>query len=197
MSKIYYEIVFEGQRKAIRGLLEGFRLSLQKTWHYYFNSIHGIESKTLKETLKGWITLHTNLHHVVMEKDFYDELKNKLSIIKDEDNFIHEKYIKSAKEITNGKFSFTAETYGKKYGEEIKSILKDIPEGLTITGYKPEEHIEKDEEDEGIDLYAPDHDYEFKATGEISGSDINLLLTFRKKLDDHPLIEVDDVVLSF
>ncbi|PKL37613.1 MAG: hypothetical protein CVV44_14810 [Spirochaetae bacterium HGW-Spirochaetae-1] len=194
MAKTYYEVVFEGHFRAITGLLEGFKLgSGKKDWTYYFSKARGIKTETFTEIILEWITLQTKMHHVVMEADFYTAFDKALGGIA-ESAFVSKRYIRSALKIKEASFQFVAKTYGQKYGNEIKALLKNLPSDLVLHDYNPIEKI--DENAKGVELYAPEHSYTFEAMGRLAG-DLGALVEFRKKLDDHPLVEVKEIILSF
>ena len=188
----YYEVVFEGHYRAINGLLEGFRLGAGKDWNFFFSDDAGIKTETLTEIILEWITLKTKLHHVIMEEDFYKTFEKGVASVKDSE-LVNKKYIRSSTEIKEASVKFEAKTYGQKYGNEIKAIMNNLPDNLVMHDYNP---IEKHRDDaKGAEMYAPEHDYIFEAKGRVTGP-IENLATFRKKLDDHPLIAVKEIELT-
>ena len=191
--KKYYEVVFEGKYETIWGMIEGFMLAGGGKWEFWFSRKAGIETETFAEALLEWGSLKSRLHHVIVEEDFYNDLRKKLSD-RDDLKLVKAEYTKSAREIKSASFKFKAKTFAKKYGTEIKEILANPPAGITIEDYKPHETI--DESAKGTELYAPDHDYTFTAEGTASG-EFKSILDFRKKLDDHPLVDVSEIKLQF
>ena len=194
MKKKYFEVVFEGYWNAIEGLLQGFILGKgkEKDWNYYFSKKVGIKTETLTEIIMEWITLQTKLHHIIMPAELYDAFSHAL-VKSTHPEFADNKYIKSSREIINASFEFSAKTYGDKYGNEIKAMIRNLPKGLELHNYNP---MEKSGEDgKGVELYAPEHHYIFETTGMISG-EIKELIETRKKMDDYPLIEVDEINLD-
>ena len=199
MEKKYYEVVFEGHYNAIFGLLKGFLLGKNQNWKFYFSKHIGAKTETLADKIMDWAVLSNKVHHVVMEADFFNEFKkaitafNKTKTRGEQSKFVHMKYIKSAKIIKKASFDFKAKTYGRPYGEEIKAMLKKLPAGVKLQNYKPKEEIHKSAK--GVELYAPDHEYAFEASGTLSGS-VMEIISLRKKLDDHPLVETGKITLS-
>jgi hypothetical protein len=191
MAKNYLEVTIEGDYKAIKGLLEGFLLGSGIEGEYYFCKNSGVESETLMESFKELIHLK-NIHHLIMDAALFTKFSDALKKLK-EDKFISIKYIKAAKPIKDASFKFIGKTYGKKYGDEIKEMIKNLSPDLKMNDYKEKEEIQKDAK--GVELYSPDHDYALEATGRVSGANIKALLEFRKKLDDHPLVEVEKIIL--
>ncbi len=193
MSIQYFEIVFEGHLDAVAGFLEGFALASGETNAYVFSDDSGIKADTMSQAILEWMSLKTKLQHVVIQESLYKKIASALQTVKGE-ALITSKHIHSAKAIKSASFSFTTKTYGKKYGEEIKTLIANHPASITVSGFKPEETVASDAK--GAELYAPTHDYEFEGTGKVSGP-IDDLLPFYKTLDEYPLIEVEKISLSF
>jgi hypothetical protein len=193
MGKKYYEVVFEGNYDIICGMIEGFLLAKGAKWEWYPSKEAGIETETFTEILKEWASLKTRLHHVILEDEFHNALQKEL---KERGDLKHLKlkFTRSAREIKNCSFKFTANAYAKKYGEEIKAILATPPAGVTIENFNPVEEIDK--EAKGVELYAPVHDYTFSGEGDAAG-EVGAIIAFRKILNDHPLVQVSSIKLNF
>jgi hypothetical protein len=189
----YYEVVVEGHDKAIIGLLEGFILGSGKSYVFMTSREAGIKTETLGEIIKEWVTLKSRLHHIIMEEEFYKKMMAALK--KTDSHFIGEKYVRSARLIVEASFEVETETPSRKHGKEIKETLEKLPSGLQLLNYTPKE--QEIPEGKGVELYAPEHDYVFQATGEVqSAGDMRVLVDFRKKLDDNPLIKVKPINLK-
>jgi hypothetical protein len=193
MGKNYYEVVFEGSYNVIRGMLEGFLLGRDIKWEWYSSKDSGIETETFTEIIKEWVSLKTRLHHIVLEEDFHNALQNSL---KDRSDLKHVKlkYTKSARLIKSCSFKFTANAFAKKYGEEIKAIIDSPPAGVVIEDYTPVEEL--DTTANGVELYAPVHDYTYRGEGTATG-EAGAIVAFRKVLNDHPLVQVTVIKLNF
>ncbi len=193
MAQNYLEVVLEGHYELIFGLLEGFKLGSGKEGIYYFNKKVGVKTETLSEVIKEWVSFANKMHHIIIEEGFYNDLMSKIKGAKEQKQ-IHVKYVKSSKLIKGGSFDFSFKTFGKKYGDEIKEMFKSLPVGIELMDFKEEEKVDKDAK--GVEMYAPAHDYELKGSGKIKG-DIKAVIDFRHKLDLHPLVEPQDIKLSF
>ena len=60
--------------------------------------------------------------------------------------------------------------------------------------YNPYENVS--EGGKGIERYAPEHEYTFEGNGKITG-ELDLLISFKMKMTENPLIEVDHIILTF
>jgi len=75
----------------------------------------------------------------------------------------------SVREIKEGHFTFSIHTFSREVGKKLNQILTDISPCLRIEPpYAPEE--KEIPEGQGIEAYAPLHDYEMKAQWRILGN---------------------------
>lgn len=192
MAKIFYEVVMEGHYNFIYGMLEGYKLATGKSFIYYLSAKENIKTTTLSEIMKEWLTLKTKLQHVIIEANSWKKFE---SLVKKQPqgSVINKAYIKSVKKIIQASFEFNFEAYAKKYGEEIKKILKSLPKSVKLVDYTPKEEVHKDAK--GTELYSPDHEYSFKGKGKLVG-DIETIIEYNKKFDEHPLIDVTAITLQ-
>jgi hypothetical protein len=74
----------------------------------------------------------------------------------------------SVREITDACFEFSYHAYSRKLGDELKTLFGSLPSELRIEkGKGPKETVNP--EGKGIEAYAPLHEYEIEAKGEIHG----------------------------
>lgn len=192
MGNRFIEVVFEGHYNTVRGYVEGLQDGMGTSHKVFFSSESGIAAETFSELIKEWVSLGHKLHHVVMEEVLYTILEDVLSK-KGKDTSMNSGSIKSSKIIRQASFTFRFDAYARKYAEEIKELLGSLPEGVSLQQYKPEEKINHDAE--GVELYTPAHDYIFHGKGAIVGP-VEQVVSFRKLLDDYPLIEAEKVFLD-
>ncbi len=192
MRKKYYEVVLEGNIKTIRGMIEGFMLGRDERWEWYHSGDSGIETETLTEIIKEWITLKARFHHFILEENFVSSFSDLLGKRADL-RYIKYKYIRSARLIRSCSFKFNADTHSKNYAAEIRSIIITPRDGVSIENFSIEEDDEGDESDSG--LYPLEDVYEFWCRGIAVGS-FGEIMNFRKTLEDHPLIKVNRVRLN-
>ena len=193
MSKKYYEVVIEGHYNLVFGVLEGFILGSKKDWKYWFSGDVGIARETFSEIVSEWLSLKTKLHHIIMEEELWTEFDTTLKQHPDKPK-VNRKYIKSAKLIDTCKFDFRFNAYAEKYGEEIKLLIKSLPDNIILHNYDPQETINEDAK--GVEMYAPEHQYVLKGSGTLEGN-IADIIQLRNKFLENPLIETDAIKLFF
>ena len=193
MEKKYYEVVFEGKFDTICGMIEGFLLGRGADWEWYSSKESGIETEAFTEIIREWASLKKGLHHLVFEEEFHNALQNSL---KERGDLRHLKlkYTKSAREIRSCSFKFNANAFARKYADEIKAILSSPPPGTFLDNYNPVEEV--DESVKGAALHASVHDYSFKCSGTAVGK-FGEIISFRKRLAMHPLVQAESIKLNF
>ncbi len=192
MSK-YYEVIFEGDKEIIFGFLSGYTLGSGKKTFFDISDNVEVKGESLSMSIKEWLSLKNHAHHAIMEESFFQAVDSALkqnNILKD----MGLSGIQSYREIVSGVFEFNATTYGRKYANEIKQIVENLPTTLKLEGYAPKEEVDKD--GKGVELYSPDHEYSFTAEGKISG-EIKDVIHIQKKMDEHPLIEAGKIQLFY
>jgi hypothetical protein len=95
------------------------------------------------------------LYDLIREAIEKRNLKNNLKIV-------------SVRTITEAYFEFSYHAYSRKLGNELKTLFGSLPPRLRIEkGNGPKETVNP--EGKGIEAYAPLHEYEIEAKGEIHG----------------------------
>lgn len=192
-KKTYYEVVIEGHYNMVFGVLEGYLLGSKKDWNYWFSGDAGVEKETLTEIISEWFSIKTKIHHLIMEEDFWNDFHSELNRHPDKPK-VNKKYIKSSKKIKSSTFDFQFRCYSQKYGEDIKFLIKSLPDNIILHNYNPQETIRDGAK--GVEMYAPEHEYVLEGSGSIEGN-IDDLIKMRNKFCENPLIETGYIKLQF
>jgi len=192
VKKIFYEIVIEGPFLMVKGFVFGLLEGSKKTGTVIFSRENNIKIETLSEILKEWLHLQESLTHLIVEEDLLplitESLRNTFSLLNLK--------LKERKRIKNASFDFRYEAYAQKYGEEIKSIFRELPPELKISpDYQPKEEMYLECGD-GIGSLATCHVYNLKAKGTVEGP-IEALLPFYQKIQNYELIKAEPIILHF
>ena len=101
----------------------------------------------------------------------------------------------SSREIREASFNFSIQTFSREVGGKLDLILRQIPPDVRIEPpYAPEEKLEA--EGQGVEAYAPLHEYEFKARGKISG-DCEGVCHCYERLRRHEVAELTPLALQY
>ena len=65
-------------------------------------------------------------------------------------------------------FGFSIETFSREVGKAVHEMLETLPPDVTIADRN--EGAEGHDDHKGVELYAPVHDYVYRATGTVRGS---------------------------
>jgi len=101
----------------------------------------------------------------------------------------------SSREIREASFRFSFITFSREVGGKLDLILRQIPPDVSIEPpYLPE--VKVDAEGEGVEAYAPLHEYELKAQGKISG-DCEGVCRCYERLRRYEVVELTPLVLNY
>jgi hypothetical protein len=190
MNKTYFEVVVEGHHELIRGFALGFLAA---------KGIEGGAAFAREHHMKGSGKLHQLMRIVSAAED-----QTRIIISEEIGRALREAYEKrqselavkvvSIRQVTGARFNFRFKTSSKEFGEKLKVTFANLPPGVQIGGYKPEEVIRP--EAEGVEAYAPLHAYEIEASGEVFGP-AKEVIDFYDRIEHNELIELEEIQLEF
>jgi hypothetical protein len=189
MPKKWYEIVIEGPFDLIKGFIIGFFEGRRISGAIIFEREHHVKREGEIEHLLRAIHIEEDRVHMIMGKRTFRILDQALNKRK------HEIPLKvvSEKEIVRAHFNFTYAAYAKRFGNELKELFSNLPEGVRLEGYQPEE-IEREEKDSTAG-YAPLHKYEIKAEGRVTGL-TGQVIDFYDRLEHNAWIKFEEIELD-
>ena len=188
----YVEVVLEGSKEYVQGFLDGYICAKGSGETYYFNDEWGVKAESLSERLKEIASLENRYHHVLMAKALYDALPE--STTGEKGRHLCGLPLVSAEAIQSGHFAFDIKTSSRPEAAAVKKVIDARPPQLELTSFKESEEVEKDAK--GVELYAPVHEYQYKASGVFSGEIIELI-NLRRALADHSIVHAKDIRLEF
>lgn len=150
----WYELLIEGSEDALESLLADPR-----------NVIRGSELRLADSSVADRILefLHVQTHHLVFASE-----ARAASIRQNPDL-----KLEGIREVLGGRFGFKAEAYNREIGRKIHDALnEDLPAGIDCLDLEKEEtHPDA----KGVELFAPVHEYVYKARGTIVGTPPGIL----------------------
>lgn len=191
MNKNYYEVIVEGSVDLIRGFVLGFMEGRGIKGEAIFEEEQHIKVEGKLTQLIRLSGIKGKRIHIIVGTGFYQVVRDAFMNVQEKMDL----KVVSVREIADAHFGFQYKAFNKELGEELKGIFADLPEGLRIEGdYLPEESLMP--EGKGIESYAPLHEYELSARGEIHGP-AREALDFYRKLELHDMVELDDIKLKY
>jgi len=162
--KKYYEVVFEGSFDFMKGFVLGFFEGRGIQGEAIFEVEHHIENERKFGQLLRLIGAKGNQANLIVGSGLHDMIREAI----EKRNLQNDLKIVSVREITEAYFEFSYHAYSRKLGGELKTFFGSLPPGLRIEkGDGPKETVNP--EAKGIEAYAPLHEYEIEAKGEIHG----------------------------
>ncbi|HMB71556.1 MAG TPA: hypothetical protein VKU85_19760 [bacterium] len=183
----FWEILVQGNPDRCHGLITGLAVGTASQARIFFARDAGIRVP-MGEKILDLMHAHAGVAHVVADSAGRKLLRSHSKQLS-ELGF----KISDEKRILSARFEYDFHAYAKRYGDEIKTLLKSLPKGIQHESKKTKET--KDLGAKGVEAYSPVHDYEIQGGGAISGP-VDLVLEVREALDDHPLVNAGSVELE-
>lgn len=163
----WYELLIEGSEEALRSFLEEHPGAVD-------GSKLQLAEESLAQRVLGFLGART--HHLLFAPaENAQELARGLE---KEPNL----RLEHLREVESAGFSFETKTYSRDKAQEIQSALRsDLP--LGISPMDLEEFEKVDPEAKGVELYAPVHDYTYRASGSFQG-DLPGILAMHRRLEE-------------
>lgn len=190
--KDFVELVFDCPFILLKGFLRGLITCKNEEVEYFFTKLHGIESETLKESLKEWLGIESHVH-LIIEKGFGEYLKE--SIEKNYDK-LKVKTV-SEKEIKEAFFTFSISFFEEKGCESFENIIKKKAEDCNCSvNLEKSEVVEPITDDlgGGITPILPSKRYFIK--GKIQGY-LPSVVKMREELIKEHLGDISKIKLIF
>ncbi len=185
----FYEVVFRGKPKVVRGFLHGLTLGANPDAQVFFSFTDGINHEGKMERLVEKVGLRNPEVHVVVDAETSRIIKSLAKRIVEQTGL----EIVTHRRVKSAQLPFRFHAYTPKLDDQILAIVKNTPDGVRLQGFKHE--VTSDPKSKGIEAYAPAHDYEATGEGELVGP-VDLLVTMRRQMHDIPLIEDEDIELT-
>jgi hypothetical protein len=162
----WYELSIEGREDALEDVLASQRAILSSDLHLRHESL----SERLREVLGA------KTHHVLFSPA--DPARRLVEALADRPDLRLER----VREVEGGSFPFQVKAYSRDMARAIKGALHDnLPPGISLEDVQESETVEP--EAKGVELYAPVHDYVYRASGTVRGT-LPGLLEMHRRLEE-------------
>lgn len=188
--KFYYDMVIEGSEEYVRGFVEGLASCHNLGEDAIIVPEDHIGKWTTLDHLKRVLQLKESAVHLILEKSLLSAFTEALSSGKGP---VHLKIL-SAKPIRSASFDFSLKAFSKDTAEVIKQRVSNLPEGVQVkfSLWREEERPEA----EGIEAYAPEHNYELHALGNMQGPP-EKVIELHEKMESNELFELGHIQLEY
>lgn len=185
----FHEVVFEGKPKVVRAFVAGLLLGSGREATVFFNFDEGVQYEGKAERFAERIGLRTAGCHLIVDGETSAYLKAMAKPIAETAGL----EISAHRRIRSASLDFRYHAFARRYDDEIVKLVKNLPEGLKLRGFKHD--VKLDPGAKGIEAYAPTHHFEACGEGQIYGG-IDLLIGLRRALKEFPLIEASEIELK-
>lgn len=190
MSKLT-ELIIEGHENFVKGFVRGVLIGTKSGSPVLFNKELNISKSTFAEKIKEFFDTPTTHTHVILDETAVSLLDG---VLKKESEKLRLKIV-SRRNVTSASFKFKYSAYAENYGNMLKEIFENLPEGVVLSDdYKPKEILHP--EAKGAESYAPEHDYVIHAKGSASGDLLNILELYTR-CGNEPLVELEKIELGW
>ncbi len=188
-KKSFYEVVFLGKPKVVRAFVKGFVMGTLDGATVIYSYSAGIHHEGKSEKLAEMVGIRGTDCHIVVDSGTSALLKKRTRQIAKETGL----EITSHRHIRSASMFFKFQAFAPRYNQEIVDLVKKLPAGLRMDGFKHE--VQLHPKAKGIEAYSVVHHYEACGEATVVGR-VDLLVALKKKFADYPLIQSEDIVLK-
>jgi hypothetical protein len=178
----FCEIVIKGDHRDLVPYLSGFAVGARARG-IHFAAEAGLHLEPLRERIRH----HGEVHHVICTDALRGAVHDALAKAAPRYRF----EIKDERKVERATFSFRVETPSRDVAKAVKDAVAKPPRGVVVTGFVPSETLQPGAK--GAEVYAPAHDYVFRAEGAVDG-DIGVI-EMRQKLAAIDFVHCDEIEL--
>ncbi|HOD36451.1 MAG TPA: hypothetical protein PLR20_13420 [Syntrophales bacterium] len=190
MTSKYYEVIVEGSYELAKGFVLGYLEGKGIEGEAVFEQEYHIKSdRPLGQLLRMLNVKGDEIRVIIGEgvglmlREAVEKRKTDLGL-----------KVASIRLIKGARFNFRYKTFSKEFGGKLKETFADLPPGVQISGYDPEEIVRP--KAKGVEAYAPLHEYEIKASGEVNGP-AREVIDFYDRVEHNELIELEEIRLEY
>lgn len=188
-GRAFNEVVFRGKPKVVRACLSGLLLGAARQASVFYSYLDGVQHEGKAEKLAEFVGVRASDCHVIVDAETAAWLRGLSRAITAETGLA----ITSNRRIRGASLDLRYHTYGKKHEDEILALLRDLPAGVKLSGFRQQEQV--DARGRGVEIYTPVHEFEAVGEGSLSGP-VDELIRLRRRLLDYPLLKVADIRLA-
>lgn len=180
----WYELSIEGSEEALESFLAAQRAV--EDGLAVLGSELQLESESLSERILD--ALGAKTHHLLFSPG--DHARMLVEALADRSGLRLERL----REVEGASFPFEAKAYARDVARTIKHALHDaLPPGISLEDLQESETVEP--EAKGVELYAPVHDYVYRASGTVRGS-LPGVLEMHRRLEEMEFCKPGEIAIE-
>jgi hypothetical protein len=189
MNGKYYEVSVEGSFDLVKGFILGLLEGRSLTGAAIIAREHKIKKDHEFKDFLRRISGKEDQVRILMSDKALEALEEALVNLRDE----LDAKVLSIRRVGGAHFHLTYQSYAKEFGDDLKRLFANPPEGVSVSGYKVEEDVNP--EVKGMEAYAPLHKYEIRGKGRVYGS-VREVIDFHERLEGNSLVQLEDIELD-
>lgn len=157
------EIIVQGNTDFVHGYLQGIVDARDQYEELFPGFNYDFTKKHLRQSIAESIGIGKKHARFFISNYDKEQIPEKLEYYTKRCQFdIEEIHV-----VTGLSFDFEFEVYNREIADGLREIIDERPDEVHVTGYIPQETINKDAE--GHELYSPQHSYIFSGKGTVAG----------------------------
>ena len=185
----WHTILIDGDERAMRGFVSGFvgDRGIDPT-HVLLAEDVGVYPESLGERLLQLVT--GGRHHLVL---VVEEHSAALARALEQAGAAAGLRLTERHRVVAARFTFAIEAFSREVAERVRGALRPLPDGVTF-----ETHDEQEEEHsdaKGVELYAPEHAYAYRAHGRVRGG-VDGVVALRRALAEIEAVRLEGLELE-
>jgi hypothetical protein len=186
---VWHEIVVVGGEGAVRGFVAGFLAARGAGEVVLLGRDVKVHAATLGERLRDLVGV--GAHHALLAPAPVGSRLVTALAARGADAQLR---LGRASEVVAAEFAFTAEAFSPEVAARIESAFHDaLPAGVTVDAFKEEETTDRGSR--GAELYAPSHDYTYRAKGRVAG-DLPGVLEMHRRVEELEFVKENAITLE-
>ena len=185
----WHTILIDGNERATRGFVSGFvgDRDIDPTQVLLAEDV-GVQPESLGERVLQLVT--GGGHHLVLVAE---EHVATLVHALEHAGAAAGLRIAERHQIVRVRFAFAVEAFSREVAERVRAALRPLPVGVTFETHDEQEEERSDAK--GVELYAPEHAYTYRAHGRLAGA-LDGVLAVRRVLGDIEAVRLEGLQLE-
>ena len=186
----WYEIAVHGREDIVRAFVAGFRAARgEREGVVFFGSELDLEAESLGERLKELFVAGS--HAILLAPEPLAGALADALVAAGPGVGVR---LERRREVRAAAFTFHAEMFSRALAEGLRQALRgSVPEGTLVEDLNETEEVHP--EARGVELYAPVHDYIYRASGRVAGL-FPGVVEMRRRLADMEFVDVGGLHLD-
>lgn len=186
----YYEMVIEGPRGWGIGFLQGYLLGRGCRQEVLDAEEEGFDVESLREQIRELLRPTSEVLHLVVPASLAADVRRAVKGAASSGRLMT---IRRERAITGIRFHFELSINSRRHASRLRRRLENLPDGAHLSKGTSITEI-RDPDADGVEMYAPVHDYELRGDGGVEG-DLEAVLPIYRLFRDEELVQVSGAEL--